>query len=101
MREVEVFADIRCPFTHVGLRRLTEWRARTGAEFALRVRAWPLELVNAEPLAATLIAEEAEALRRQIAPDLFAGFDLDNFPMLLDSRDEPRRGRVPPGHRRR
>ncbi len=80
MREVQVFADIRCPFTHVGLRRLVEWRARSGAEFAMRVRAWPLELVNAEPLAATLIEEEAEALRRQVAPDLFAGFDRDNFP---------------------
>jgi 2-hydroxychromene-2-carboxylate isomerase len=80
MTEVEVFADIRCPFTHVGLRRLVEWRARSGAEFALRVRAWPLELVNAEPLASTLIVEEAEALRRQVAPDLFLGFDLDHFP---------------------
>src|SRR3954449_1789291 len=56
-----------------------EGREESGAEFVLRVRAWPLELVNGEPLAATLIAEEAEALRRQVAPHLFAGFDGDHF----------------------
>jgi predicted DsbA family dithiol-disulfide isomerase len=80
MREIEVFADVRCPFTHVGLRRLVEWRDGSGADFVMRVRAWPLELVNAEPLAASLIAEEADALRHQVAPDLFTGFDDDRFP---------------------
>jgi predicted DsbA family dithiol-disulfide isomerase len=80
MRAIEVFADVRCPFTHVGLRRLVDWRAGSGAEFVLRVRAWPLELVNAEPLASTLIAEEADELRRQVAPDLFTDLDDDRFP---------------------
>ena len=46
----------------------------------LRVRAWPLELVNGEPLAADLVAEEVRELREQVAPDLFAGFDPTRFP---------------------
>lgn len=80
MRVIEVFADVRCPFTHVGLRRLVERRTSSGAEFVLRVRAWPLELVNGEPLSAELIAEEVEALRHQVAPELFAGFPVATFP---------------------
>jgi predicted DsbA family dithiol-disulfide isomerase len=80
MPVIEVFADVRCPFTHVGLRRLVERRESEGADFALRVRAWPLELVNGEPLSGELIAEEVEALREQVAPDLFAGFPVRTFP---------------------
>jgi len=80
MPVIEVFADVRCPFTHVGLRRLVERRESEGAGFALRVRAWPLELVNGEPLSGDLIAEEVEALREQVAPDLFAGFPVATFP---------------------
>jgi len=77
MRVVEVFADVRCPFAHVGLRRLVE-RARS--EVVLRVRAWPLELVNDAPLDGALIAEEVDELRAQVAPELFAGFDTEHFP---------------------
>src|SRR5690348_5100333 len=77
---VEVFADIRCPFTHVGLRRLVEMRRKSGADFVLRVRAWPLELVNGEPLDPDFIAEEVEELQEQVAPDLFRGFDVAKFP---------------------
>ena len=44
------------------------------------MRAWPLELVNGEPLAASLVAEEIEALREQVAPDLFERFDPTTFP---------------------
>lgn len=80
MKVVEVFADVRCPFTHVGLRRLVERRDDAGSELALRVRAWPLELVNNAPLDADLIAEEIDELRAQVAPDLFAGFDRARFP---------------------
>ena len=43
---VDVFADVRCPFAHVGLRRLVTRRKQLGAQLLLRVRAWPLELVN-------------------------------------------------------
>ena len=47
MRTIEVFADVLCPFTHVGLRAVAEQRARAGRDdVVIRVRAWPLELVN-------------------------------------------------------
>ena len=80
MKTVEVFADVRCPFTHVGLRRLVEQRTLRGVDVRLRVRAWPLELVNGADLDAGLIAEEVDALRSQVAPDLFAAFDAHAFP---------------------
>lgn len=79
--EIEVFADVCCPFTHVGLRRLVERRTELGRdETLLRLRAWPLELVNGEPLSPGLVAEEVEELRGQAAPELFGGFDPDRFP---------------------
>lgn len=65
---IEVFADVVCPFTHVGLRRLVERRHELGSSAVLRVRAWPLELVNGEPLAADVVAEEVRELREQVAP---------------------------------
>jgi predicted DsbA family dithiol-disulfide isomerase len=78
---IEVFAELGCPFTHVGLRRLVERRATDGRDdLVLRVRAWPLELVNGAPLDPTLIHEEVAELREQVAPDLFAGFDPVRFP---------------------
>ena len=79
MTVIEVFADVRCPFTHVGLRRLLERRVARGADFALRVRAWPLELVNDAPLDVHLVDEEIRALQEQVAPDLFAGFSAATF----------------------
>ena len=78
---VEVFADVACPFTHVGLRRLADRRAELGrSDVVLRVRAWPLEHVNHAPLDGEFIAEEVDAIRAQVAPDLFAGFAADTFP---------------------
>jgi predicted DsbA family dithiol-disulfide isomerase len=77
---IEVFADVCCPFTHVGLRRLVERREQLCRRGDLWVRAWPLELVNGEPVASGLVAEEVEALRAQVAPQLFACFDPDQFP---------------------
>jgi len=77
MKVVEVFADVRCPFAHVGIRRLVE---RGGPDVILRVRAWPLELVNQAPLDGSLIAEEVEELRAQVAPELFFGFDPAHWP---------------------
>ncbi len=80
-RVLEVFADIWCPFTHVGLRRLIEYRARLDRpDVAVRVRAWPLELVNGRPLSVDLVTEEIEALRQRVAPNLFLGFDPERFP---------------------
>ena len=80
MRTIEVFSDVRCPFAHVGLRRLVARRDSYGIDVGLRLRAWPLELVNDAPLDPELIAEEVAALRAHVAPDLFAGFDPDHFP---------------------
>lgn len=81
MTVIEVFAELGCPFTHVGLRRLVERRAADGRDdLLLRVRAWPLELVNGAPLDPALIDEEVAELREQVAPDLFAGFDPVRFP---------------------
>jgi predicted DsbA family dithiol-disulfide isomerase len=80
MTVVEVFADVGCPFTHVGLRRLIERRDETGADFTLHVRSWPLELVNGKPLDPAFIAEEIVDLREQVTPDLFVGFEEAHFP---------------------
>jgi predicted DsbA family dithiol-disulfide isomerase len=78
---IEVFADIACPFTHVGLRRFVERRDALGRDdVVLRVRAWPLERVNAAPLDPAFIAEEIVAIRAQVAPDLFTGFVESSFP---------------------
>jgi predicted DsbA family dithiol-disulfide isomerase len=81
MSVVEVFAEIGCPFTHVGLIRFVDQRRRRGTdEPRLRVRSWPLEFVNGSPLAADFIAEEIEELKEQVSPELFAGFDAGAFP---------------------
>lgn len=76
-----MFADVVCPFAHVGLRRILAERSRRGGDGeTIVVRAWPLELVNGEAVSRDLIAEEVDELRRQVAPDLFAGFDPAVFP---------------------
>ena len=80
MTTIEVFADVRCPFTHVGLRRLVQRREQLGRTNVVHVRSWPLELVNDEPLDPIMIGEEVAALRAQVAPDLFTGFDPNRFP---------------------
>ena len=77
---IEVFADVACPFTHVGLRRFAEHRLETGGGPCIRVRAWPLELLNGEPLTGAALSPKVDALRRQVTPELFDGFDPDRFP---------------------
>lgn len=78
---VEVYADVACLFTHVGLRRFVARRAELGRDdVRLRIRAWPLELVNGKPLDPVFVAEEVDALRASVAPDLFTGFAPDTFP---------------------
>ena len=78
---MEVFADIWCPFAHVGLQAIHEQRARSArAELAMWVRAWPLELVNGAPLDPARTAEHANELREQVAPNLFRHLDLTLFP---------------------
>lgn len=81
MTTIDVYADIWCPFAYVGLRSTLAMRDRLGrADVALRVRAWPLELVNQAPMDPQKTAEHVEVLRDQVAHDLFRGFDPTNFP---------------------
>jgi predicted DsbA family dithiol-disulfide isomerase len=81
MRVVEVFADVACPFTHVGLRRFQAYRQQRGTtEPVLRVRAWPLELVNGKALDGPLLTPKIKAMQADVAADLFVGFDEHRFP---------------------
>ncbi|WP_099024138.1 DsbA family oxidoreductase [Mycolicibacterium palauense] len=81
MGVVEVFADILCPFTHVGLRTVADRRAERGlTEPRMRIRAWPLELINRAPLDPHHVAVEIAALRASVRSDLFTGFSVDTFP---------------------
>ena len=78
---IEVFADVSCPFAHVGLRRFVQQRAQLSRDdLVLWVRAWPLELVNGTPLDPATAAKHVAELREQVEPDLFAGFDVTSFP---------------------
>lgn len=83
---IEVFAELACPFTHLALRRIVARRADQGRESPpLWIRPWPLELVNGRPTDPHLVDEEVRALRTQVAPDLFSGFD----PAALPSTSMP------------
>jgi hypothetical protein len=53
---IEVFADMICPFPHVGLRRLREVRWTADRRVAVRIRAWPLEWINGAALAPDVVA---------------------------------------------
>lgn len=78
---IEVFADVVCPFAHVGLRRWVDRRDELGrTDVRLRVRAWPLELINGAPMDPEAVAGKAEDLRTQVAPNLFGGFTPAAFP---------------------
>jgi len=78
---IEVFADIWCPFAHVGIRCVVERRVQLKREDAvLYVRSWPLELVNEAPLDPKVTSRHVQELRTQVAPDLFQGFDPNHFP---------------------
>jgi 2-hydroxychromene-2-carboxylate isomerase len=81
VKTIEVFADIWCPFAHVGIRCVVERRTQLNHEDTpLYVRSWPLELVNQVPLDPRTTAHHVQELRRQVAPDLFQGFDPERFP---------------------
>jgi predicted DsbA family dithiol-disulfide isomerase len=78
---IEVFAELTCPFTHLALRRIVQRRTEGGRVGPLlRIRPWPLELVNGEPLDPEHVAHEVIALREQVSPDLFAWFEVGSFP---------------------
>lgn len=81
MKTIDVYADVSCPFAHAGLARFDALRRERGRrEPILRVRAWPLELVNGKPLDGAALAPEIDALRADVAADLFVGFDEQGFP---------------------
>lgn len=81
MLVIEVYADVWCPFAHVGLRSVVRWRNELGRDDVIvRVRAWPLELVNGVPLDPTITAEHVDDLPAQVASDLFCDFDPGQFP---------------------
>lgn len=77
---IQVYADVWCPFAHVGLHRVRQRRDEVGADAVLRVLPWPLELVNGKPMDAGFIGEEVDDIRSQVAPDLFQRFDAAAFP---------------------
>jgi len=78
--KVEIYADVWCPFAHVSLRTLKPVRDQLAPEAPILVRAWPLELVNGTPLDPDLTAVHVAELRRDVAPELFTGFDPGAFP---------------------
>ena len=81
MGAIDIYADIWCPFADVGLRCVVDRRSRRRREdLLLNIRAWPLELVNQAPLDPYVTAQHVDELRSQVAPDLFRGFDPENFP---------------------
>lgn len=81
MEILEVFADVACPFAHAGLARFRAFREEQGGDRpVLRVRAWPLELVNGKALDGPSLTPKIAALRADVAPDQFGGFDERHFP---------------------
>ncbi len=81
MTTIEVYADIWCPFAHVGLCTVARRRELLGRDdVVIRVRAWPLELVNGAPLDPGTTDGHVDALRQQVAPELFTHFDAEHFP---------------------
>ena len=77
---VEVFADITCPFTHVGLKRVVEHLDRVSDDVEVIVRAWPLEWVNGQPLVADIVEMKAGILDDQLGLSNFGGLDVEQWP---------------------
>ena len=77
---IEVFADINCPFTHVGLKLVTAELASLPTAVECLVRAWPLEWVNGAPLDAAAVGSKVDVLRRGLGVDHFSGFRADRWP---------------------
>jgi predicted DsbA family dithiol-disulfide isomerase len=80
MTRIEVFADVVCPFAHFGLERARAARSRAEVHAPIRVRAWPLEVINGAPLPPEKVRSGVDALRASVAPDLFKGFDVAALP---------------------
>lgn len=80
-RVIEVFADITCPFTHVGLKRVIEHVDALDDPPAVHVRAWPLEWVNGTGLEAEAVAVKSSVLSEQLGVNDFHGFDAAHWPV--------------------
>jgi predicted DsbA family dithiol-disulfide isomerase len=79
-KTVEVYADITCPFTHVGLKQVVRHLGETEHPVDVIVRAWPLEWVNGSPLAVDAVMVKAAALTEQLGVDDFSGLRADRWP---------------------
>ena len=77
---VEVFADITCPFTHVGLKQVMRHVDEMNEPVDVVVRAWPLEWVNGSPLDVDAVLIKAAALTEQLGVDDFGGLRADAWP---------------------
>lgn len=80
MTTIEVFADITCPFTHVGLKRVIDHVGEMATPAEVIVRAWPLEWVNGSPLVVDAVVVKAGALSEQLGVDDFSGLRADAWP---------------------
>ena len=77
---LEVFADITCPFTHVGLKQVVGHVAEMSEPVDVLVRAWPLEWVNGSPLDVEAVLVKAAVLSDQLGVDDFRGLRADRWP---------------------
>jgi predicted DsbA family dithiol-disulfide isomerase len=80
MKHVEVYADITCPFTHVGLKRVMQHVGEMSEPAEVIVRSWPLEWVNGTPLDIDAVLVKARALSEQLGVDDFDGLHADAWP---------------------
>lgn len=80
MARIEVFADVTCPFTHVGLKRVVHRLAELDRGVEMVVRAWPLEWVNGVALEADAVAMKAQVLADQLGVTDFDGFNPASWP---------------------
>lgn len=77
---LEVYADITCPFAHVGLHEVRSHVATMRDPIDVVVRAWPLEWVNGAPLDVAAVATKATALREQLGVDHFGALRAEAWP---------------------
>lgn len=77
---LEVFADITCPFTHVGLRKVVQELGDLDGDVEIVIRSWPLEWVNGAPLEAAAVEAKIAALHAQLGTDDFSNFRGDTWP---------------------
>ena len=80
MQIVEVYADITCPFAHVGLKRVVQHVDEMSEPAEVVVRAWPLEWVNGSPLAFDAVLVKARALTDQLGVTDFDGLRAEAWP---------------------